>query len=904
MAVLAAGFRMTAHDASNAHEAQDPAMQHLNLQLAMGQQVLVAKTRVQPRTSQAGPAFPRVGSLGALPHTDGARGPGRPPGHSPNGPLNASPGLAPQAAPAGNHDRKPAVRIASSQSIHSQGNSRVIGEEEDEDFIPPPPKAFDAPIAMSREEMARLGIRTDTLSESQLNMRLKTQGDYQFWFSILSLIIMVVQKEISFNNREPAIHTDILRATISLLSVLLCVSVVRYYNIRVKILVRKNIVPPTAGVFAAGLSFRLGFELMQCLIHNCPYIDRAPPILENVVTLIMFLRMRYFFRFMVMHSKLFTPSGRFIGALTGVHYSDSFVVRTILFNRPWIVMACAYAIMLSTTSYCMYQFERQNAVDTGTEEDNDLMLFRNNIWCAIVTSLTVGYGDMYPRTDLGRLVVLLTAVCGAFLTALSIALIHNSLELNVQQTKVVQFLKKDEYKTRVKLCAVRCMQAAWRLHLARKRGASRRAQRGLEYGMYGHLRRWRQLKQSYQFSSVGLDATYHHQVSVIEAIFTCVRDLIARLEENGILESSDFPIAPLAAEEATLTMRRASSGELHEPDGGRESPHGRRSSQQFQAGSPPSRPLLGPPKASLAASPRLGAANGGATARVVSLPAMPVPLRAAVARVEGQVGELAERLEGVVRILERSTGISMAEVAPARPVSATVKSLAKSIKLLARPKSRVAPSPRPAPDHDVPAPPAPDPDPVPPAPPASGPAAEHVAAASGAGATVTLIGLASSRNPSAGSGLESPDAAGAASDAPTSALVTWVSPGSERGGLGRFGGGGVHAAALHPLVLGAASVPPTSERVTARSLSEGHEEAARAPPAHGPPRLSASSVREDLNLSPPDDDDSVRPAGLAPASLSSLPGPSRARSATSPPPTLHMDPPPLPGDVLPPSEAA
>ena len=45
------------------------------------------------------------------------------------------------------------------------------------------------------------------------------------------------------------------------------------------------------------------------------------------------------------------------------------------------------------------------------------------LWWSIVTVTTVGYGDVYPVTFLGRVIAALTAICGVAAVAIPIGII-------------------------------------------------------------------------------------------------------------------------------------------------------------------------------------------------------------------------------------------------------------------------------------------------------------------------------------------------------------------------------------------------------------------------------------------------------------------------------------------------
>ena len=50
------------------------------------------------------------------------------------------------------------------------------------------------------------------------------------------------------------------------------------------------------------------------------------------------------------------------------------------------------------------------------------------MWCIIITITFVGYGDYYPRTDLGRMIVIIVCLVGIFILAVMIVTFIESLK--------------------------------------------------------------------------------------------------------------------------------------------------------------------------------------------------------------------------------------------------------------------------------------------------------------------------------------------------------------------------------------------------------------------------------------------------------------------------------------------
>ena len=93
---------------------------------------------------------------------------------------------------------------------------------------------------------------------------------------------------------------------------------------------------------------------------------------------------------------------------------DSFnVITTVLYEKRNQIMSSVFIvlILMLASSLCMY----------SVEHDSQPEVFRNafsGIWWSMSTLLTVGYGDIYPITTLGRIM----AICIAYLGVGAVAI--------------------------------------------------------------------------------------------------------------------------------------------------------------------------------------------------------------------------------------------------------------------------------------------------------------------------------------------------------------------------------------------------------------------------------------------------------------------------------------------------
>jgi hypothetical protein len=81
---------------------------------------------------------------------------------------------------------------------------------------------------------------------------------------------------------------------------------------------------------------------------------------------------------------------------------------------------------------------------------NDFRSFSNCLWYTLITMATVGYGDYVPKTNLGRLIGVLTSFTGTMFMSLMIISIQQSLELSTMEAKTVDFVDRMTYKGNIK----------------------------------------------------------------------------------------------------------------------------------------------------------------------------------------------------------------------------------------------------------------------------------------------------------------------------------------------------------------------------------------------------------------------------------------------------------------------
>ncbi|MBN3276499.1 KCNN4 protein, partial [Polyodon spathula] len=99
---------------------------------------------------------------------------------------------------------------------------------------------------------------------------------------------------------------------------------------------------------------------------------------------------------------------------------------------------------------------RQSEGAVGRMEDT--------MWLIAITFLTIGYGDITPKTSCGKTVCLLTGVMGVSCTAMLVAVVAKNLSLNKAEKHVHQFMMDIKHTKKIRTAAANVLRECWLLH--------------------------------------------------------------------------------------------------------------------------------------------------------------------------------------------------------------------------------------------------------------------------------------------------------------------------------------------------------------------------------------------------------------------------------------------------------
>jgi hypothetical protein len=140
--------------------------------------------------------------------------------------------------------------------------------------------------------------------------------------------------------------------------------------------------------------------------------------------------------------------------MLGAEHTASFIIKCLLKQAPFIYTTACFVMGILLSGYILMISE--TPLDRVHSNYSPYSFF-NSCWAAICTMTTVGYGDIVPRTLLGRSTAFFSAVYGMGIISLLVVSFNQFLQMDSAEGTAFTIIKRLKVRDMMKEVAGRLL---------------------------------------------------------------------------------------------------------------------------------------------------------------------------------------------------------------------------------------------------------------------------------------------------------------------------------------------------------------------------------------------------------------------------------------------------------------
>ena len=242
----------------------------------------------------------------------------------------------------------------------------------------------------------------------------------------------------------------------------------------------------------------------------------------------------------------------------GGHCNTLFITKCLLRQSPLTYVLGTMCLGIGVFGW---MFMISEAPLDRVINDGPIHTFENSCWAAICTMTTVGFGDVYPRTPMGRATAFLCALFGIAIVSLMVVTFNSILTMDSPESQSYTILKKLKVRQLIKDVAVKLLITINRKHSTDENS---------EYLRYSKIKqlidRFRSLRRRYKvICEPNVIDEFNKSFNGVLCHITDVKDMI--IDQNEWYEEMFYthPVAEEETLETSQTQSKSPNPESFEP---------------------------------------------------------------------------------------------------------------------------------------------------------------------------------------------------------------------------------------------------------------------------------------------------------------------------------------------------
>lgn len=246
---------------------------------------------------------------------------------------------------------------------------------------------------------------------------------------------------------EQSTFVEILRFITSSTTLLVIILIVFHYEVKKNFLIFKHEIPFNSSIFSKNLIIPMIIEIIVIAIHTPPYfngmtfkIATTGPNSETVeiyadllISVLILSRVYLLCKFYANYSKWGDVFASRVCNESNAKSGIVFTIKAGIKEHPFLSVIIVFILSIMILGYGFRNTEISFVKNMPHEYFQDWTHIENGFWFMCNTLLSIGYGDYYPTTILGRIIAFVACIWGILLESLLVIAITSAMDLNPKE---------------------------------------------------------------------------------------------------------------------------------------------------------------------------------------------------------------------------------------------------------------------------------------------------------------------------------------------------------------------------------------------------------------------------------------------------------------------------------------
>eukprot|EP00759_Apiculatamorpha_spiralis_P027625 PhF_6_TR30400/c0_g1_i2/m.44573 len=222
-------------------------------------------------------------------------------------------------------------------------------------------------------------------------------------------------------------------------------------------------------LFQSTMKWDLFLEVAIHVPHPIFFIKRESETLFEISQILMFLRLYLLFGLAHHYSPAYRSRIEIVSSnhelsRTNFKIDTNITSKMIFYEHTGRAVLVLFLLSIALFGFCMFVVERKNEVLR-----NDPKFFgklENCFWFIFVTFSTIGYGDLFPMTTIGRIIAVLASAGGIYVQNLFGGVVTNRVAKTSEQKTVEEYINRSKAEDNYEVWAAILIQRVYREYVA------------------------------------------------------------------------------------------------------------------------------------------------------------------------------------------------------------------------------------------------------------------------------------------------------------------------------------------------------------------------------------------------------------------------------------------------------